>query len=317
MSEIELHRKLLGDGLRNQALLAALKKVIQPGKSTLTDIGAGTGFISFIARQLQARQCTLIEYSDTLLLARELARVNKITGLNFVQAHSAEVKKPAKTDIVISETLGNFALEEGLLETMVDARRFLATGGVMIPAALRQIVAPVFASRLQDEIDVWPRVGFGLKLTPAREASLNNMYVKLVAPADLGGDDSHACEWDRITFGAGPDSVQPSSLRTATLRWRVDDLGATALHGFALWWTCELVPGISISTSPFAPATHWEQVYLPLLEPLRLKLGDEIELTLTSDTRPKSGLRVAWKTRLLLDGRAVSTQTQDIIKGRI
>ncbi len=317
MSEIELHRKLLGDGLRNQALLAALKKTIQPGKSTLTDIGAGTGFISFIARQLGAKQCTLIEYSDTLALARELAHVNKINGLHFVQAHSAEIKKPPKTDIVVSETLGNFALEEGLLETLVDARRFLSADGVMIPCGLRQFVAPVFASRLQDEIDVWPRVGFGLKLTPAREASLNNMYVKPIVPADLGSDDAHACEWDRITFGPGPDSAQPSSLRSATLRWNNQELGATVLHGFALWWICELVPSIVISTSPFAPATHWEQVYLPLLEPLRLKLGDEVELTLTSDTRPKTGLRVAWKTRLLLDGRAVSTQAQDISRGRI
>mgnify|MGYP001795445824 CR=1 FL=1 len=89
------------------------------------------------------------------------------------------------------------------------------------------------------------------------------------------------------------------------------------MQGFALWWTAELVPGITISTSPFAPATHWEQMYLPLLEQLRLKLGDEIELTLTHDSRPKTGLRVAWRTRLLLDNRAVSTQDQDITRGRL
>ncbi len=60
MSEIELHRKLLGDRVRNEAFQAALKKVIKPGKTTVADLGAGTGFLSFLARQLGAQHCTLI-----------------------------------------------------------------------------------------------------------------------------------------------------------------------------------------------------------------------------------------------------------------
>src|SRR5687768_12642401 len=114
MSEIELHRKLLGDTVRNDALGKALARVLRPGMS-VADIGAGTGFISCLARQLGAASCHLYEYSGALALAQELARRNRITGLTFVHAHSAEVKKPPKADVVVSETLGNFALEEGLL----------------------------------------------------------------------------------------------------------------------------------------------------------------------------------------------------------
>ena len=60
--------------------------------------------------------------------------------------------KPPKADIVVSETLGNYALEENLLETLVDARRWLKKGGVLIPGRLRQYAAPVIASRLQAEL---------------------------------------------------------------------------------------------------------------------------------------------------------------------
>ena len=73
----------------------------------------------------------------------------------------------------------------------------------------------------------------------------------------------------------------------------------------------------TISTSPFAPATHWEQVYLPLLSPVTLEAGDTLECTLTSDTRPEVGVRVAWRTRQLRGGKALATQDQDITKGRI
>ena len=309
MSEIELHRKLLGDKVRNDALGQALARVLKPGM-TVADIGAGTGFLSFLARRLGAASCHLYEYSGALALAQELARRNGITGLTFVNAHSGEVKKPPKADVVISETLGNFALEEGLLETLVDARRFLEPGGVLIPATLKQFVAPVIRPRLQDGIDVFGGVGHGLDLTPARETALNNMYVRTVEPADLPGEGA-AREWDRVDFS--PARKPPSSQRKGLARW--DDLGGKTVHGFALWWEVGLVDGVSLSTSPFAPATHWEQVYLPLLAPVKLAHGQQLDLALTSGTR--GGVRLVWETRVLDRGKPVSSQRQDLARGRL
>lgn len=315
MSEIELHRKLLGDAPRNAAFHAALKSVIEPGVTTVADLGAGTGFLSFLARQLGAKHCTLVEYTDTLQLATKLARANQIDGLSFIQGHSAEIKRPEKVDVVVSETLGNYALEENLLETLNDARRYLKKNGVVIPCGLKQYVAPVCTPRLQDEIDLWPRVGYGIDLAAARSIGLNNMYVRAIAPADLGGSERHAQCWDELRFASDADASP--SLRKKTVQWSGKDLGAVTVQGYALWWVAELVPGITLSTSPFAPATHWEQIYLPLLSPVSLDAGDTLECTLTSDTRPEVGVRVAWRTRQLRGGKALATQDQDITKGRI
>ncbi|HSW13498.1 MAG TPA: class I SAM-dependent methyltransferase [Solimonas sp.] len=314
MSEIELHRKLLGDRPRNEAFHAALKQLIRPGKTTVADIGAGTGFLSFLARQLGAAHCTLVEYSGMIEVAQKLARVNRIEQLTFIRGHSAELRKPPKVDLVVSETLGNFALEEGLLETLVDARRFLKAGGQVIPARLRQHAAPVPTSRLQREIDIWPEVGFGIDLDPARTVSLNNMYVKAVTPADLGGSDRSKC-WDELDLR--PEAAAPPSRRSQTLRWSREELPEAWIEGFALWWDCELVRGINLSTSPFAPATHWEQIYLPLLAPLELAADDVVELSLSCDTRPDVGVRLGWKTRQLRGGKALVEQSQDSYKGRV
>lgn len=313
MSEIELHRKLLGDHARNDAFHAALQRVIRPGQTTVVDIGAGTGFLSFLARRLGAKQCTLIEYTDTLDLAEELARQNRIGDLRFIKAHSAELAKPPKADVVISETLGNYALEENLLETLVDARRYLNKNGVIIPGRLRQYVAPVTSPRLQDEIDVWPRVGYDIDLSAARAVSLNNMYVRAIQPGDLPGEDL-ARLWDDLDFS--PAAEAPQSRRSHKAQWPARELGGT-VYGYALWWDCELLPGITISTSPWAPPTHWEQIYLPLLTPLPLRADDTLELMLTSDTRPQVGVRVSWRTRLLRTGKAIAEQSQDIARGRL
>jgi SAM-dependent methyltransferase len=310
MSDIELHRKLLGDKVRNAALHAALARVIRPGM-TVADIGAGTGFLSFLARRLGAERCHLYEYGDSLELARELARHNKVTGLSFVQAHSTEVVNPPKADVVVSETLGNFALEEGLLETLVDARRFLKPGGTLIPRGLTQFVAPVVTPRLQGQLDVWGDVGFDLDLAPARAVALNNMYVKTVLPTDLPGPAAER-QWDQAEFATG----KLGSQRGSTVSWRGRDLGGATVHGFALWWDVELVPGVRLSTSPYAAPTHWEQVYLPLLEPVTPRSAEDLDLALSSDTR--KGVRLVWETTVRgAGGKPRSRQRQDLLKGRL
>ena len=46
---IEYHRTLLADRVRNAAFHAALQRVIVAGKTKVADIGAGTGFLGFMA----------------------------------------------------------------------------------------------------------------------------------------------------------------------------------------------------------------------------------------------------------------------------
>jgi protein arginine N-methyltransferase 1 len=310
MSEIELHRKLLGDPVRNQAFHRALQASLSPGKTTVADLGAGTGFLSFLARRLGARHCTLIEYSDALGLARQLARSNGIDGLRFIEGHSGEIANPPQVDLVVSETLGNYALEEGLLETLVDARRYLKPGGRLIPGRLRQFVAPVSDPGVQAGIDIWGEVGFDLDFAAAREISLNNLYVKTLRPEQLGAE---GCCWDDLDFG--PEGPAPASRREHTVRWT--PAAAMPVHGLGLWWDCELIPGVSLSTAPDAAPTHWEQVYLPLLAPILLAPGDGLEVTLCSDTRPEVGLRLQWRVARLRGGQRQAEQRLDSFKGRL
>ncbi|QHS09344.1 class I SAM-dependent methyltransferase [Sinimarinibacterium sp. NLF-5-8] len=313
MSEIELHRKLLGDSARNQAFHQALKSVIRPEKTTVLDIGAGTGFLSFLAHQLGAAHCTLMEYADTLELAQTLARANGMDRLTFIQTVSLEWRRKLSVDVVVSETLGNFALEEGFLETAVDARRFLKPGGALLPYALRQFAMPVIGDRLQREIDIWPEVGFGLDLNAARAVSLSNMYVKDVQPQDLPSPSCAQC-WDDLDLR--PSRPPPSSKRTHTLRWSAADLGAR-VAGFALWWEADLTATVKLSTSPFDPPTHWQQIYLPLLSALTLQAQDQVELTLTCDTRAEVGVRLIWQTTQLRAGQVIHQQKQDSFRGQL
>jgi SAM-dependent methyltransferase len=304
---IEFHRRMLADRVRHEAFRAALKRAIEPGKSTVADIGAGTGVLAFFARELGAREVWLYDPGPALALAEVVAARNSIDGLHFVAERSLDVPDPPLVDVVVAEVLGNFAYEEDVLETLRDAQRFLRPGGTLIPASIEQWVAPVTTDRFERDLQSWREVGFGLDWTDAERMSRNNMYVFPLEPRDLLADA--ALRWDSLDF-RGPIE----SRRGGHAAWQLHE--THRLFGFALWWECTLAPGVVLSTSPHAPPTHWEQIYLPLLTPIAAESGDEIEVSIESETGGgENGIEVRWTVKHARTGRPTDEQTLSIGAG--
>jgi protein arginine N-methyltransferase 1 len=307
---IEYHRTLIADRVRNAAFHAALKAVIRPGETVVADVGAGTGLLAVMAAKLGAKDVFLYESAEVAGVAAEILKANRARNCHLFPCHSTEMDDPPPVDVVVSETLGNYAFEETVAETLNDARRrFLRPGGVVIPARLEQRVAPVVAPRIHDELRAWDEVGYGLDLSFARTMSLNNAYVRTLAPEELldGGGSSQV--WDRADFSR---AVRPN--RRGEASWR---LGAAAtIYGFCCWWTADLVSGVSLSTGPEAPRTHWEQLYFPLLRPIAAGAGDTVRASLRSRSSREGGTHLAW-TALRLDcsGTVVERQALDLDKG--
>lgn len=281
---IELQRKLIGDPVRNAAFFAALSAVLRP-ESQVIDLGSGTGFLAFLSRKLGAKHVTCIESGEIIDISRTLARRNRIKNCTFIHAHSTDVPDLPHADVLVSETLGNYALEENIIESIEDAKRFLKPGATIIPGRIRQFVSPVTSDRIPREIDCW-ETGYGISFEEARQVAQNNMYVKTIRPDDLWSPEA-AIQWDAIDFAR-----RNASLRRGTARWCAD--GPTTIHGFALWWEADLAEGVTLSTSPYEAPTHWEQIFLPLLRPVTLALGEWCVLTLASDTRWEVKINLRW-----------------------
>jgi protein arginine N-methyltransferase 1 len=304
---IEFHRRMLADRVRHEAFRAALKQAIEPGVSTVADIGAGTGVLAFFARELGAREVWLFDPGPALALAEAVAARNGIDGLKFVPERSLDVSDPPRVDVVVAEVLGNFAYEEDVLETLRDAQRFLRPGGTLIPASIVQWAAPVTSDRFERDLCTWRDVGFGLDWSDAEHMTRNNMYVFAIEPKDLLADAARS--WDSLDFH-GP----MASRRAGRVAWQAR--AAHQVFGFALWWDCTLAPGVVLSTSPYAPRTHWDQIYLPLLTPISAMPGDEIELAIASETGGgESGIDVEWTVGHTRDGRHINEQTLSIAAG--
>ena len=304
---IEFHRRMLADRVRHDAFRAALAQAIKPGSSTVADIGAGTGVLAFFARELGAREVWLYDPGAALELAEIVAPRNSVDGLRFVHGRSLDVADPQRVDAVVAEVLGNFAYEEDVLETLRDAQRFLASEGTLIPASVVQWVARVVTDPFELGLRSWRSVDFGLDWSDAERISRNNMYVYAIEPNDLIEDTARS--WDSLDF-RGPIE----SRRAGNVQWQPQR--ACEIYGFALWWDCTLAPGVILSTSPYHARTHWDQIYLPLLEPLATEPGDEVALHLASETGgDEGGIDVRWTARQVRDGRVLADQELSIGAG--
>lgn len=295
---IDFHRTMLLDKPRNAAFYAALQKLIVPGKSVVADIGSGTGLLAFLARQLGAKDCYLFEYTDALKLSQILAKKNRISRCHFIHEHSTRYAGDLEADIIVSETLGNFAYEENIIETIEDAKRFLKPGGVIVPQMIDQFVAPVTSERFYGELCAWDDVGFELDFAAAKAMSMNNLYVRTMVPSDFAAEGLAAQRWDRVDFRRNN-----SSERKGSVNWTAKE--PATIYGLGLWWRCELVPGVELSTSPHANLTHWEQLYAPVATPITLQAGDKLSVALQSDTRLEVGVNLQWEVRVERSGEGV------------
>ena len=184
-------------------------------------------------------------------------------------------------------------------------------GGVIIPRRIRQYVAPVTGNRIHDELTAWDRLTYGIDVTPARLMSLNNVYVRTIEPSELLDAGRSAKEWDAIDL-----TSETKAARKGEISWKLSK--AQSIYGFAVWWSLDLADGVSLSTAPGAPRTHWEQLYFPLEKPLTFKSGESILASLRSRSSEAEGTHLAW-TAVHFDaqGRSLSRQAMDLNKGWI
>jgi protein arginine N-methyltransferase 1 len=307
---IEYHRTLLADRVRNAAFHEALKRVIVKGETTVADIGAGTGFLGFLAARLGAKRVDLYEAAEIAAVARKLKRHNRLSNCRIAEVHSTDVMSPDRVDVIVCETLGNYPFEENIVETLNDAReRFLNPGGVIIPGAVEQFVAPVTAERFYAELAAWDHVGYGLDFEPAKTMTLNNIYVRTFAPTDLMDGAAAARPWDRLAF----DRTNTTT-RSGEATWRIEQ--PATIYGLALWWSAELTAGVTLSTGPHDARTHWEQLYLPVLEPITVGAGHTLSARLRSTTSYARGTNVTWALAVSdASGRQVDRQSLNLEKG--
>ena len=264
------YHAMMADPVRLLAYRAAIESVVKAG-DVVIDLGAGLGILSFLALRAGASRVYAIEKGDSITLARQVAERNGFSSrMEFIPHNSKDVTLPERADVLVSETLGSFAVEENTLDFTIDARnRLLKPNARMIPQGLRLFLAPVQASHEAKKSDFWRDV-IGFDYTPARDECVSRMSL---------------ARFNTRSLLATPQIYSDINLATAhsasldqRLLFKIHKKGT--IHGLAGWFQARLTEEIIIDTSPSKPSTHWQQAFFPFRESIKVMRDDFLEVVM-------------------------------------
>ncbi len=262
--------EMLSDDIRLDAYQKAIEKTVKQG-DVVIDLGAGTGILGIMALKAGASKVYMIENSDAIDLAKAVVAHNGFSDqVIFMNQSSLDANIEEKADVIVSETLGNFGIDENTLTFSIDARnRFLKAGGRMIPERIDMMLTPVESKANFEKLAFWKNI-HGIDFTPAYHIFSGKMMVALINPEEYLAKPIPFAHIDFYTIS------QPTIFNKT---YHAINKAGT-IYGFAGWFEVTLIDGVTISTSPLAPATHWKQAFFPINEAIKVIEKDLLEISM-------------------------------------
>ncbi len=268
-AEIEVHRTMICDRVRTEAFRRAINAAVRPGDIVL-DVGAGSGILSMFAARAGAARVYAVERTTVAVLAQQLAAANGVADiLQLIHGDVMDLELPERVDVIVSEWLGGFGIDEGMLAPVIAARdRWLKPGGVVVPRSVTAWAALVHDRYLAETVEFLRNNPYGLTLDGLVEMTVNEI--------SYSGTFRHLTAGDRRSepgrlWTTDADLI---SLEQAQAPHEAETLLTVRDHGtanaLALWFSADLAPGISLSIGPGDPPTHWGMTTAPLRSPVQL-----------------------------------------------
>lgn len=303
---IEYQRSLLLDEARTHSFERAIQQTVHPGDVVL-DLGCGSGVLSFFACRAGARRVYAIEVEATIAIAKILARQNGFANrVVFLQGLSTQMELPEKADVLVTETIGNFGLEEGILGWVMDARqRLLKEGSRIVPATLTLFIAPLELGTAYQKLGDWGSDQYGLDFSAVRALSANQLVWPYFSPQDLLGEPA---ELAHIRLSdVRSDQVKAETILTIQRQGILQGLGG--------WFQASLVPEITISNAPGSATPSWRQAFLPFERPVEVSGGERFKTALHV---AENGALWTWQvSRLETGGKAMVQRRQSTFRGQL
>ncbi|WP_298289300.1 hypothetical protein [Novosphingobium sp.] len=181
---------------------------------------------------------------------------------------------------------------------MADARRrFLKSGGRMIPERIDLFLAGIRSDKCRRLLDRWDANTVPASYAWLRTYAVNTKHVVDFVPADIATAPVQVG-----TLALGEDMPETLGFKASLT---IDEDGT--LDGIGGWFECELGGGVRMTNSPLArTAIRRHQIFLGFDAPMDVAAGDIVEVSVKLNHRNNV---VAWNARDPRTGRMLRYST--------
>ena len=292
---LDIHRLMLRDDVRNQAYRQAILATVKSGDVVL-DFGAGTGILSLFAAQAGAKKVYAVERTSIAAFTRKMVAKNGFQDrIEVIHGDMQAIRLPQKVDVIVSEWLGTYGVDENLLAPLLLARdRWLKPGGKMLPERVTAWMAPIWSSELDGDLNFWKSRPYGLDLSLLDDGAIPHLTW---SRQPITADHLLAEPQPMWTTDVYHDSAEKAQLPfRASLRFTVTREGK--LNALSAWFHAEFGSGITLTNAPDAPRTHWAQYIFPLRNALEVGPGMLIRVEFTCIPAMPGYCHQAWSVRI-------------------
>ncbi len=294
-SDLSMHRWMLRDRVRNESYRKALLHAVHEGDAVL-DMGAGTGILSLFAAAAGARKVYAIERTMTANVARRIAATNGLSErIQVLQTDLEDADLPEKVNVLVSEWMGGFGVDENMLAPLVIARdRWLADGGRIVPERVTAMLAPAWVKTFDEDLAYWRTKPHGVDLSDLSELRTQEILESheglmpddLLAEAQpMWSHDAYTCTLEEA------DRAFVAKLTFVTSR-------AGKFSGLAAWFNADMGGGEVLTNAVGAPDTHWGRTVFPLERTIEVAAGTRIEIEFRCEPISLSGCEYVWSVKV-------------------
>ena len=270
------HVQMLNDGRRNRAYVQGIESAVRPGMRVL-EIGTGAGLLALIAARAGAQVHTCERNPATAATARIVAERNGFGDrIHVIAKLSTDVivgeDIPERADLLLSEVFGQRLFNEGVIDSIADARsRLVKPGAPVVPPRAEIRCALVDTITKADRADIGMVEGFDLSAANLLAPPSVNWLECKAATAQRRSPPQSALARD---FGSEPPFGDDSD--TIEL---VSEGGQ--VNGVAQWLRIDFGDGIVHENDPFRHAqSSWGRPIALLPRPIATKPGDVVRVRL-------------------------------------
>lgn len=279
-ADLHEQERMLSDRPRMAFYHDAITRHIKPGQRVI-DLGTGTGILAAFASRCGAAKVYAIDHSTIIEQAKELAKVNEIKNVEFVEQHSMDFELQQPVDVIIHEQIGDFLFDEAMVPNVCDLRdRLLKPGGLILPSQFELFCEPICLNDDYRIPYIWELNnvhGFDYS-SLVRSRPQNPEYYRL-ASCDLKmvkhfvGEPEPLVEVDLHTIQIDTVPLEIKVTREVKRAGKVD--------GLAVFMQARVDDDMVLSSSPLdaGRAPHWGFRILRL-DLAEVRVGEILEVTL-------------------------------------